>query len=264
MPTATANDIIIATAKYLTAALIKINKNPLLPPSYTITRKALLQPDSILFNASSELKPQKSPTFKLPRVFTPKPVAAPPRVSPSTAQDFDNISPTTQKHRRDIRAAKSKAYPKLSPLSSPSPKFKSNPHHNTSSLDNTNDALTTINLPDKLQYLVQQEINRASNPSINPLLKLNTLLDTTTRKIIEYKKLMKVSDGKIGSMVAQNNLLDLHKDEKKIIPKEPTHYFLFILINYQRTRNQPIFASAKKFDHKNNILIVYDPLLAEI
>ena len=72
MPTATATDIIIATAKYLTAALRKINKNPILPPSYTITRKALFQLDSILSNASSAIKPQKNPTFKLPRMFTRK------------------------------------------------------------------------------------------------------------------------------------------------------------------------------------------------
>ena len=102
MPTATATDIIIATAKYLTAALRKINKNPLLPPLDTITRKALFHIGSILSNAYSTLKPQQPPTFKLPRVLNPKPIAAPPRMSPSTTQAFHNISPTTQKHRRDL------------------------------------------------------------------------------------------------------------------------------------------------------------------
>ena len=41
MPTANATDIIIATGKYLTAELRQNNKNHLLPPSDTTTRKAL-------------------------------------------------------------------------------------------------------------------------------------------------------------------------------------------------------------------------------
>ena len=258
MPTATATDIIIATAKYLTAVLIQINKNPLLSPSDTITRKAILQLDYIFSHASYALKPQQLPTFKLPRVFTPKTIATHTRVPPSTTQYFHNIPPTTQKHCRDLRANKSKGSPEIPPLSSPSPKFKSNPHYNTYSLDKNNAALTAMNIPDKLQHLVQQEINRASDPSINTLLKINEVLDTTTGKNIEYKQLMKGSDEKIGSLVAQKNFQDLHKDTKKIIPKEPTNYFSFIQINQQRKRNQPTFASAQFFDHKKKILTVYD------
>ena len=53
-----------------------------------------------------------------------------------------------------------------------------------------------MNLPAKLQHIVQQEINRASYPSINPLLEMNSVLDTTTGKIIEYKESLKGSDGK--------------------------------------------------------------------
>ena len=88
MPNATATDIIVATEKYFTAALRQINKNHLLPPSDTITRKAIIQIDSIFFNAYYALKLQQSPTFKLPKVFTPKPIATPPRVSTSTTQYF--------------------------------------------------------------------------------------------------------------------------------------------------------------------------------
>ena len=156
MPNATATDIIISTTKYLTAALEQINKNHLLPPSDTITRKALYQLGYIFSNAYSSLKPQQPPTFKLTRVFTQKPIAEPPRVSPSITKDFHNISPTTQKNLRDIRAAKSKASPKTSHFSSPSPKFKSNPQPNTSYLDKTNAAFKTMNLPAKLQHQVQQ------------------------------------------------------------------------------------------------------------
>ena len=61
IPTATATNIIIAAVKYLTAALKQINKNPILPPYDTITRKALFQLDSILSNASYALKLQQSP-----------------------------------------------------------------------------------------------------------------------------------------------------------------------------------------------------------
>ena len=49
-----------------------------------------------------------------------------------------------------------------------------------------------MNIPAKLQHLVQQEINRDSDLSINPLLKINAVLDSTTGKILEYKPLMKV------------------------------------------------------------------------
>ena len=75
---------------------------------------------------------------------------------------------------------------------------------------------------------------------------------------------MKGSDGKNWINVSQNNLQDLHKDAKKITPKEPTHYSLFIQINYQITRNQPTFASVQIPDHKKKILTVYDSSSAEI
>ena len=115
MPTPTATNIIIATTKYLNTALKQINKNPLMPPSDTITCKSLFQLDSIFYNASYALKSKQPPILKLP----PKPIALPPRVFPSTTQDFHNIYLTTQKHRRDIRDEKPKNSPKKSPLLSP-------------------------------------------------------------------------------------------------------------------------------------------------
>ena len=50
MPTATVQDLIIASAKDLTAALQLPTHNSLLPPSETITRKALLQLSNIFSN----------------------------------------------------------------------------------------------------------------------------------------------------------------------------------------------------------------------
>ena len=63
IPTSTATNIIIATAKYLTEALKQTNKNHLLPPSDTITCKLIFQLDSIFSNASSEIQSQQSPSF---------------------------------------------------------------------------------------------------------------------------------------------------------------------------------------------------------
>ena len=81
---------------------------------------------------------------------------------------------------------------------------------------------------------------------------------------LEYKQFTKVSDGeKNGSMSAQKNLQDLHKDAKKIILKEPTRYFLSVQTNDRRIRNQPTFVSAKHFD-KKSIITVYDSLSTEI
>ena len=102
IPTVTATDIVIGTTKYLTAALKKIDKKSLLSPYNIITRRALFQLYSILSHAYSSIKPEQPPTFKLPRVFAPKPIAAPTMVSPSTKYDFHNISPTTEKHGRDL------------------------------------------------------------------------------------------------------------------------------------------------------------------
>ena len=54
MTTSPAIDIIIATTKYLTAALNQTNKNTLLPPYDTTTSKSLFQIYVILSNTSSE------------------------------------------------------------------------------------------------------------------------------------------------------------------------------------------------------------------
>ena len=110
---------------------------------------------------------------------TPKLVAAPPRVSPSTTQDFHNISLTTKKHRRDLRSSKTKTSPKPSPLNSSSSTSKYNPHLIPRLLDNNDAAFTTLYITVKLQHLVQQEINRDYN------LKTNAVPDATSGKIIE-------------------------------------------------------------------------------
>ena len=74
----------------------------------------------------------------------------------STTHDFNNIYPTTKKRRRDLQYVKDKTSPKTSPFLYPSPIFKSKPSCITCSIDNTDDAFTTINLPAKLKNIVQQ------------------------------------------------------------------------------------------------------------
>ena len=131
------------------------------------------------------IKTTTNPYLKLPRVTTPKPVSAPTRVSPSTIQYFHNISPTTQNHCRALWAVKAKNTPKTSHLTYPWSKFRSNPCRISHSLDNTDADFTTINLPSKLQHLVQEEIKHASDTFINHIIKINAVLDVNTDKTIE-------------------------------------------------------------------------------
>ena len=79
----------------------KPQKSSPLPPSDTITRKALFQLNSIFSNTSSAIKSQQSPILKLPGVSTPKTVTAPPRVPQSTTQYF-TISSLQHKSIADI------------------------------------------------------------------------------------------------------------------------------------------------------------------
>ena len=150
MPTTTTSDIIIVTSKYLPTSLKQTNKNSLLPSYDTITRKEKFQLDSIFYNFSPLLNSLKSPIFKLPKVPTPKPVAASPRVSPSTTEDFQSISPTTQKQHRYLCSTKSRTYWKPPPIPFPSSTFKSNPCCIPCLLDNRNAASATLNIPTKL------------------------------------------------------------------------------------------------------------------
>ena len=129
-------------------------------------------------------------------VSTPKPVAAPPRVSPSTTQYFYNISSKSQKHCRYLQSVKAKNSSNTSPFLYPSPKSKSNPRRSTCSLDNNDADFTTMNLPTKLQHIVQQQINHAPDPFVNHLLKTNAILDSTNGNMIKHKQLMKGSEDK--------------------------------------------------------------------
>jgi len=66
MPTATSTDILLATAKDLTAALKQTQRNPLVPPPNTETRKALQTLTEIFSNTTKP--PPKAADATLPRV----------------------------------------------------------------------------------------------------------------------------------------------------------------------------------------------------
>ena len=155
----------------------------------------------------------------LPRVSTPKPVAAPPMVSPFNTQYFHNIFRTTLKHCSNFWPVKSKTSPKSSPFLSPSPKFNSNPRPSTSYLDNNDAAFTTMHIPAKLKHLVQQEINCTSYWYINILLKINAVLDATSGKICEYKNWFNCQTEMFGSMATQNTFERLAQGRKKVVIK---------------------------------------------
>ena len=97
-----------------------------------------------------------------------------------------------------------------------------------------------MNLPSKVQYLVQQEINRASDPSINPLLKINPVLNTTTGKILEYKQLMKGSDGKNWINVFSKEFARLAHGHKTDNTKG-TNTLFFIHPNQLPKKNKPTY-----------------------
>ena len=70
---------------------------------------------------------------------------------------------------------------------SPSTKFKSIPRCSNWYLDHTDDVFTNINIHDKLQHLVKQEINHPSYPCINHPFKTNAVLGATTGNMIGCK-----------------------------------------------------------------------------
>ena len=90
MPTATTQDLIIASAKDLTAALKLQTTNSLLPPSDSVTCNALLQLSNIFANKVhpnddtiiiSHNKPQPEPILpSSPVISPPQPTVTVPRV----------------------------------------------------------------------------------------------------------------------------------------------------------------------------------------
>jgi hypothetical protein len=137
MPTSSATDILLATAKDLTAALRQSQRNPLLPPPNTQTRQALVQLKEIFSNVT---KPTITTNAALPRVPNVKiPThAALPRVPLTTTNDYLTMTATNRRLRRQNQHLSKKAPPATPPSSSL-------PH-----LESNNSAFTDVQLPPKL------------------------------------------------------------------------------------------------------------------
>jgi hypothetical protein len=115
MPTSSATDILLATAKDLTAALQQTQGNPLLPPPDTQTRQALIQLNDIFSNVT---KPEVNKNVALPRVpnVTLPNHAALPRVPPTTTTEYLTMTATNRRLRRQNQQP-SKASSPSPPLS---------------------------------------------------------------------------------------------------------------------------------------------------
>ena len=69
---------------------------------------------------------------------------------------------------------------------------------------------------------------------------------------------MKVSDSKNWINGCSKEFARLAQGRKKYKSIGTKKLFLFIQNNEQITKNQPTFASAHIFDHRNNILTIYN------
>jgi hypothetical protein len=170
MPIASATDIIIATAKDLTAALRQYQKRPLLPPPNTQTRQALTTLNDIFSNVTKNDPPT---TAELPRVPSNQSNAPAklPRVPAITTNDYLDLTATNRRIRRQKNQTNLRRKPEVS-----------------------NSVSINTNLPPKLQQLVDHEIQRADDPAVNPFLPLNAVLNADTGKLEEYRQLLKGKD----------------------------------------------------------------------
>ena len=275
MPTVTVQDLIIASAKDLTAALQLPTHHSLLPPSSTITRKALLQLSNIFSNRIypnddilvSMNKPQPGPiipnttappTVPIPRVHTmadtipniQKQTSQLPRVPkyvpPSSTQEFLLHNNARKFLRRQIQKVPS-ILPPPTRRSSRAP--RPNPRYVTNATVKISPFLST-----KVQALIQQELLCADNlPTPSPH-KLNAVLDPITRKLLEYRDLLKTEskdkwhDGcskefarlcqgrKKDNTTSTNTIFFKHPDE---LPPGKKATYLRICSNYRPHKADP-------------------------
>ena len=169
--------------------------------------------------AESKL-PSQPANANLPRVpnITPQAPATLPRVPSTppvitTENFFDLTSTNRRKRRQKNRAAnKTKAEtespktptapkakvptpPIVPPPAPPAQRQSSRIPRPTKKYDfEINFATTTVKLPPKLQHILDNEITRASDPTIHPLMKLNAVLNAETGKLEEYRTLLKGVD----------------------------------------------------------------------
>ena len=69
-----------------------------------------------------------------------------------------------------------------------------------------NFAVTTTRLPPKLQQLIDHEIQRADDPTVNPFLPLNAVLNADTGKLEEYRQLLRHGPALGGKLSNKSSL----------------------------------------------------------
>ena len=274
MPTATTQDLIIASAKDLTAALQLHTTNSLLPPSDTVTRNALLQLSNIFANKVlpndntiiSHNKPQPDPILPIPPVPSTQqpPTVTVPRV-PSNLAKLPRVPkyvpPSSTKEflihnnaRKSLRRRIQKIPP--APPASPSPALRRSsraPHPTRRYVTNATVKLSPC-LPPHVQALIEQELRRADSlPDLNTH-KINAVLDSVTGKLLEYRDLLKTDskerwyDGcskefarlcqgrKKDDTTSTNTIFFKHPDE---LPPGKKATYLRICSNYRPQKADP-------------------------
>jgi len=117
-------------------------------------------------------KKAKAPKSTKPSKSTKKSAKSTPiQPSPSLPPSPPVSTPSTTRHSNRILR--------------PSVKARENQQANTT---------TKVRLPAKLQHILNNEIKRASDPTIHPLMKLNAVLNAETGKLEEYRTLLKGKD----------------------------------------------------------------------
>ena len=259
MPTSSKADLVIASAKDLTSALLlPSSPNHILPPLDTVTRKALLDLNKIFADRvkpqdniilSSNSQPKES--AEIPRVPIISP-ATRPRVPmyqpPKTTQDFllHNNARKSLRRKTIPKKQPSKQIPRRSTRTrTPNPKFQAT---------NLVTSSYSPQLPSKLQHLINKELDRPSFPNPHSPELANAVLDPTTGKLLEYRDLLKTKDkdkwydacskefarlcqGRSKDNTASTNTIFFkHPDE---LPNNKKATYLRICANYRPQKADP-------------------------
>jgi hypothetical protein len=164
LPTATQNDLIIASANDLAAAL-KLNvKQPLVPPTDTITRKALLDLSNIF---SSKVHPSEDHIISTVRP-APNPITQP------------------ELHKRTFPSSLPRVASKQSP---PLPRVTTPTHHPP----RTSGEFQKNNTYRRSARRRSARI-RAKTRNLPPVAACNAVLDPATGNLLEYRDLLKTTD----------------------------------------------------------------------
>ena len=114
---------------------------------------------------------------------------------------------------------------------------------------------TTVKLPPKLQFILDREIKRASDPTIHPLMKLHAVPNAETGKLEEYRTLLKGVDKILWEQGCSKEVARLAQGRKdgSVKGTETLHF-----IDADQERYLLTFASVPTTVPKKKILIAFD------